>query len=152
VVVEISLDELTKLEIIKRKLEELKIEVQDRIVELLMKSTSANVREIEGAVKGVKLKGAGHLQRRGRLTEGGPEKVVAHVAAHLGVKVEEMLGDMYLCRRLTSASLTEIARVFNRKDHSTVLHGIRRIEQERRRDRKLNNILTFLEKHIGAKL
>jgi len=44
VVVEISLDELTKLEIIRKKLEELKLEVQDRIVELLMQNTSGKER------------------------------------------------------------------------------------------------------------
>lgn len=164
VVVEISLDELTKLEIIRKKLEELKLEVQDRIVELLMRSTSDNVREIEGAVRGVKLKGASYLRDRGE-KKGDLEKVVAHVALHFGLRVEDLMGDsrsrrinrarqiaMYLCRKLTASSLTEIARVLNRRDHSTVLHGIRRIEQERRRDRKLNHILSFLESHIGARL
>ncbi len=164
VVVEISLDELTKLEIIRRKLEELKLEVQDRIVELLMRSTSDNVREIEGAVRGVKLRGTAHLRDRGE-RKGDLEKVVAHVAVHFGLRVEDLIGDgrsrrvnrarqiaMYLCRKLTSSSLAEIARALNRRDHSTVLHGIKKIEQERRRDRKLNRILSFLESHISARL
>jgi len=67
--------------------------------------------------------------------------VVAHVAVHFGLRTEDLKGDsrsrrinrarqiaMYLCRRLTASSLTEIARALNRKDHSTVLHGIKKIE------------------------
>jgi len=59
---------------------------------------------------------------------------------------------MYLCRKLTDASLIEIARAMGKKDHSTVIHAIRKVEEERRRDRKLNHILLFLEKHISSKL
>jgi len=165
IVVEICLDELTKLEIVKRKLQELRVEVQDRIVEAIMRSTSDNVRDIEGAIRGVKLKGAAHFRERRAGKEGDLERIVTYVAVHLGLKVEDLIGNsrsrrvnrarhiaMYLCRKLTSASLVEIARALNRKDHSTVLHGIRRVERERKRDRKLNYVLSFLEKHIGDRL
>jgi chromosomal replication initiator protein len=36
---------------------------------------------------------------------------------------------MYLTRELTDLSLPAIARVFNRRDHTTVLHAIRRVER-----------------------
>lgn len=35
---------------------------------------------------------------------------------------------MYLCRELTTRSLPDIGRFFNKRDHTTVLHGCRRIE------------------------
>ncbi len=164
IVVEVCLDEITKLEIIKRKLQELRIEVQDRIVESLMESTSDNVRDIEGTIKGIKLKGVEHL-KKGRTEQSDLEKVKLYTALHLGVKVEDLLGNkrskkinrarhiaFYLCRRLTDASLIEIARAFNRNDHSTVIYGIKKIEGERKKDRKLNYILSFLEKHILERL
>ncbi len=165
IVVEICLDELTKLEIVRRKLKELKLEVQDRIVEAIMRSTSDNVRDIEGAVRGIKLRGPDHLKTKREKRGSDLERIVAYVAVHMGLKVEDLTGNkrskrasrarhiaMYLCRKLTSASLAEIARALNRRDHSTVLHGIRKIEMERKRDRKLNHILSFLEKHIGERL
>lgn len=164
IVVEIVLDEMTKLEIIKRKLQELKLEVQDRIVELLMGQTSNNVRDIEGTIKGIKLKGIQHVQV-GLPRSSNLEKVILYTAAYFGLKREELLGDkrsrkasrarqvaMYLCRKLTDASLIEIARAMGKKDHSTVIHGIKKVEEEMKEDRKLRNIVSFLEKHIRDRL
>jgi len=34
---------------------------------------------------------------------------------------------MYLCRRYTSFSLKELGEIFN-KDHTTIIHGIKRVE------------------------
>ena len=43
---------------------------------------------------------------------------------------------MYLCRTLTSASLPEIGKRFN-KDHSTVLTSVRKIENAKANDEQL---------------
>jgi chromosomal replication initiator protein len=47
---------------------------------------------------------------------------------------------MYLARELTGLSLAEIARAF-RRDHSTVLHGIRRISNDLAPDSPLQHTL-----------
>ena len=53
---------------------------------------------------------------------------------------------MYLCKRLTNASLPEIGRSFGGKHHSTVIHSIRRVEEMRQRDGDFNNLVSnFLE-------
>ncbi len=36
---------------------------------------------------------------------------------------------MYLCRELTDLSLPQIARVFKRRDHTTVIHAIKKVQQ-----------------------
>ncbi len=164
VVVEICMDEITKLEIIKRKLQELRLEVQDRIVEALMEQTADNVRDIEGTIRGLKLRGVEHLKKK-KAGSNELEKIKIYTALHFGVSVEELLGNkrskklsrarqiaFYLCRKLTDASLIEIARAFNRKDHSTVIYAIKKIEEDRKKDRKLNYIVGFLEKHIADRL
>lgn len=163
-VVEVCLDEITKLEIIRRKLQELKLGVQDRIVESIMEQTSDNVRDIEGTIRGIKLRGTEHLKKRNANTDD-LEKVKIYTALHFGVKVEELLGNsrskkvsrarqiaFYLCKKLTDASLIDIARAFNRKDHSTIIYGIKKIKDERKKNRKLNYIVSFLEKHISERL
>ena len=53
---------------------------------------------------------------------------------------------MYLCKTLTSASLPEIGRSFGGKHHSTVIHSIKKVNEQRRRDGEFNNLIShFLE-------
>ncbi len=163
VVVEITLDEITKIEIVKRKLQELKISVQENIVKLIAESTGPSVREIEGVIRNIKLKGTDALRPRRRLSD--LETVQEVVATYFGVGREEILGNgrsgrvakarrfaMYLCRKITDASLIEIARAFGRKDHTTVIHSIRKVDEERRRDRKTDYILSFLERQLRGRV
>jgi chromosomal replication initiator protein len=48
---------------------------------------------------------------------------------------------MYLVKELTNASLHEIGRAFGGKHHTTVMHSIRRIGQQRQTDPDLNRLL-----------
>jgi chromosomal replication initiator protein len=53
---------------------------------------------------------------------------------------------MYLCKALTHASLPEIGRSFGGKHHSTVIHSIRKVEDQRKRDGDFNTLIgNFLE-------
>lgn len=83
------------------------------------------------------------------------------VAAHFGTNVREMTSDrrarmvarprqiaMYLCSRETPRSLPEIGRSFGHRDHTTVMHAIRRIEQLRAEQPDLDAAI----KQIEAKL
>jgi chromosomal replication initiator protein len=89
------------------------------------------------------------------------------VAAQLGVPAELMLSAtrrapvararqaaMYLCREMDpDLSLPVIARAFNRRDHTTVIHAIRKIEAERASDPHLNRALEAITSELagGAK-
>ena len=77
----------------------------------------------------------------------GPEDVLGAVSERLGVSRDELLSPardsrisrarqlaMYLTRDLTDLSLPEIARAFNRRDHTTVMHAIKRVEERTTRD------------------
>ena len=55
---------------------------------------------------------------------------------------------MYLSRRLTSYSLNEIGDAFGGRDHGTVLHAARSIDDKMRQDRKLHQTV----EHILEKL
>jgi len=48
---------------------------------------------------------------------------------------------MYLVKELTHASLPEIGRYFGGKHHTTVLHSVQKIEEQRQRDEALNTVL-----------
>jgi len=55
---------------------------------------------------------------------------------------------MYLCRRFTTLSLQEIGEKFGGKDHTTVLHAIKKIEQRSREDPTLKENLDKLTRFV----
>jgi chromosomal replication initiator protein len=79
------------------------------------------------------------------------------VAARLELSVDDLLSPsrtapvararqlaMYLTRELTDLSLPAIARAFNRRDHTTVLHAIRRVERSALEDASVSRTLEEL--------
>jgi len=56
---------------------------------------------------------------------------------------------MYLAKHLTDASLPEIGRQFGGKHHTTVLHSVDKIEQQRKNDKDLNRVLNKLTEGLG---
>jgi chromosomal replication initiator protein len=57
---------------------------------------------------------------------------------------------MYLSRRLTTSSLNEIGEAFGGRDHGTVLHANRTIEEKMKGDEKLRRIVTYLGEKLVA--
>jgi chromosomal replication initiator protein len=57
---------------------------------------------------------------------------------------------MYLSRRLTTASLNEIGEAFGGRDHGTVLHANRTIEEKMKTDEKLRRIVNYLAEKLVA--
>ena len=55
---------------------------------------------------------------------------------------------MYLCRELTDLSLPKIGHKFGGRDHSTVLHAVRKINEKIGVDRDLFNQVTELTNQI----
>jgi len=56
---------------------------------------------------------------------------------------------MYLAKHLTDSSLPEIGRQFGGKHHTTVLHSVDKIEQQRKADKDLNRVLNKLTESLG---
>ena len=55
---------------------------------------------------------------------------------------------MYLAKQLTDASLPEIARFYGGKHHSTVIHSIRKIENEKQADKNLQRTINRLSEQL----
>jgi chromosomal replication initiator protein len=85
------------------------------------------------------------------------------VADRLGVSVAALLSPsrvapvaqarqiaMYLTRELTHLSLPAIAKAFNRRDHTTVMHAIRKVERRALEDAALSRTLEQLHEELGA--
>lgn len=57
---------------------------------------------------------------------------------------------MYLCKVMTTRSLPEIGRVFNGKDHTTILHAVRKIAALIETDRQLATVVSTLKNQCGG--
>ena len=51
---------------------------------------------------------------------------------------------MYLCKQLTSRSLPEIGRKFGGRDHTTVIHAVRKVEELRASDASFDEDIELL--------
>jgi chromosomal replication initiator protein len=57
---------------------------------------------------------------------------------------------MFLAKQMTEASLPEIGRQFGNKHHTTVMHSISKIEDQRREDKDLQRTLNKLQDVLNA--
>ena len=92
-----------------------------------------------------------------------PQRIVTVVADHFQLDPRDMMSDkrerrivrarqtaMYLCRELTHSSYPALGRLFGGKDHSTVMHGIKKIEQLQSDDLDMKKMLSTLKKQCLA--
>lgn len=150
-----------RLGILQSKAEHLPIEIPAQVLEFLAYRISSNVRELEGALTRLVahstliggdvtlmmaqevLKDVLRANDR-RITI---EEIQKKVADHFDIKLTEMHSArrarsvarprqvaMYLAKQLTSRSLPEIGRRFGGRDHTTVMHAIRKVEELRGSD------------------
>lgn len=149
-----------RLGILESKAQNLGVYVPQDVISFLAEKITASVRELEGAL----LRVAAHVQLMGgevtlertcdilrdilsvldrRVTI---EEIQRKVAERYNIRLSEMMSKrrersvarprqiaMFLAKNLTTKSLPDIGRAFNR-DHTTVLHGIKAVEELREED------------------
>ena len=151
------------------------LEIDPRVLEFLAHRISTNVRVLEGALTRLfafaSLVGreinidltqeclADVLRASERKVS--IEEIQRRVAEHYNIRLSEMVGPkrvrtfarprqvaMYLCKQLTSRSLPEIGRKFGGRDHTTVMHGVRRIEELKQQDGQIAEDLEILRRTL----
>ena len=165
----------TRMAIVSKKAESLGFSLPLGVREYLAEEIRSNVRQLEGAVKKLcALKELMNEEITLRLAEQAvadmarenpglhptPALILNEVASVYNVSAVKLTGNsrtkelalprqvaMYLTRSLTSLSLPDIGREFNR-DHSTVLHAINKIEEQMQRDPELSGRVRDLIKNI----
>ena len=91
------------------------------------------------------------------------EEIQRKVSEHYNIRLSDMIGPkrlrtyarprqiaMFLSKQLTSRSLPEIGRRFGGRDHTTVMHGVRRIEELRSQDGQIAEDLEMLRRALEA--
>ncbi len=91
------------------------------------------------------------------------EEIQRKVAEHYNIRLADMIGPkrvrtvarprqiaMYLAKQMTSRSLPEIGRRFGGRDHTTIMHGVKKIEELRGSDRSLSEDIDLLRRLLEA--
>jgi chromosomal replication initiator protein len=162
--------------IVARKLEDMPaVDMPAEVVDLLAARITSNVRELEGALN--RLVAYANLSNEtitidfavitlGEVLRNAQRRITIDeiqraVSSHFEVKQIDLISErravaiarprqiaMYLAKRLTTRSLPEIGRKFGNRDHSTVIHAVRRIEELRGKDVEIDGAVRALMRSL----
>ena len=161
--------------ILQAKADELKIDIPPKILEFLAHKITSNVRELEGALNRIvayaNLVGRPitlettqdvlHDVLRANDRKVTIEEIQKRVAEHFNIRLSEMYSSrraravarprqiaMYLAKQLTARSLPEIGRKFGGRDHTTVMHAVRKVEELKATDNGFSEDVELLRRML----
>jgi chromosomal replication initiator protein len=158
------------------QVEDPSLNIGDEIISHVARTVTGSGRELEGAFNQLLFRQSfepnlsidrvdellGHLTRAGEPKRIRIEEIQRIVARHYNVSKQDLLSNrrtrtivkprqvaMYLAKMMTPRSLPEIGRRFGGRDHTTVLHAVRKIEDLVGADAKLAQELELLKRLIN---
>jgi chromosomal replication initiator protein len=164
-----------RVAILLKKAEQNQLSMPSDVAFFIAKQLRSNVRELEGALKKVAAFSTFHNQAitldlvKEALKEilsvsrvaVSVEAIQKTVADYYKIKIADMYSKrrpaaialprqiaMYLAKELTQKSLPEIGELFGGRDHTTVLHAVRKLSDLRTRDTQINHDLHVLEQTL----
>lgn len=166
----------TRIAILKKKAGNENLDIDDEVYAYIAKNIVSNIRELEGALTRVvayakltqenitkslaenALKDIFNEQSAIEIT---PERIQEIVASYYNIRPEDMVGSkrsnniayprqiaMYLSRQMLDISLPKLGEHFGGRDHTTIIHGINKIQENLKTDKNLQNIIFELENRI----
>ena len=151
--------------------------ISEEVIKYIATNIKSNIRELEGAFN--KVMASSKLEKKEvtlELAEQAlkdiispneqkvitPDYIISVVAEHYHVTVADLCGNkrsskivmprqiaMYLCRDIIDTSLKTIGKNLGDRDHTTVMHGIEKIENELKVNDNLRNSIETLKKKIN---
>ncbi len=150
-----------KCAILRAKAEFMGAEIEPEAIEYIAENVNTNIRDLEGELSTILLmsevrgltpweliqNGAANINKSNKLRPASSKQIIEKVAKYYNLTVKEMCGKsrvsniktarqvaMFILSKELSMSTTKIATEVGVKDHTTVMHGIKKIEN----DLKLN--------------
>ncbi len=168
----------TRMAILRKNAENSDIEIDDNIIKYIATNIKSNIRELEGALTRivamcrsnndenltldnaqVYLKDIVIPNNERKIT---PELIISTVAEEYGLTYNDLISSkrnaeivrprhiaMYLCRKLLDYSLDNVAKLFGKKDHTTIMHGSNKIDSEMKENPELKTEIDNLIKKIN---
>lgn len=153
------------------------VQISQEVLEFLAHRITTNVRVLEGAL--TRLFALGSLTGRkitldmvqdclADILRSSDRKVTIEeiqrkVAEHYNIRLSDMIGPkrlrmiarprqiaMYLSKQMTTRSLPEIGRRFGGRDHTTIMHGVRKVEELRSNDPQIAEDLDLLRRLLES--
>lgn len=168
----------TRMAILRKNAETCDRQIDEEIINYIATNIKSNIRELEGAFNKIiafaklnkvdltlesaeeALKDVIYPNKPKEIT---PSLIISVVAEHFGVKPEDIVSKkrnsefvqprqvvMYLCRELTSVSQVNIGKILGKKDHTTVIHGVKKIETEMETNEELRIKIDTIKKKLNA--
>jgi len=167
----------TRMAILNKKIEEKNFNLDESIRKYIAENIQSNIREIEGALN--KLIAFSRLEKIDITMEIAerelqnfispnvsreitPQLIIEVVAEHFNTTVDQMASKnrssqvvrprqiaMYLCNNMTDTSLQAIGTLLGGRDHSTIIHGANKIEEEINSDESTRNLVETIKKKIN---
>ena len=166
----------TRMAILLRKADTEGYDIDNEILEYIANNIKSNIRELEGALTKIVafsrvsktpidlnfakdvLKDIISPDENKEIT---PELIINTVAEHFNISPTDMASKiksqdivfprqiaMYLCRYYTGASLKVVGTLLGRKDHTTVMHAIEKIQNEIDTNETTRNTIDIIKKKI----
>ena len=167
----------TRMAILRKNAEAYDKEIDDEIIQYIATNIKSNIRELEGALNKVMANARLNKQELtlalaedalkdiiypDQIREVTPTLIIDIVSEHFNVTKEDITSKkrnseyvlprqiiMYLCRTMTGTPLQTIASLLSKKDHTTVIHGVEKIEEKIKTDEDLKNKIEIIKKKIS---
>ena len=168
----------TRMAILRKIAENYDKKVDDHIFQYIATNIKSNIRELEGAFNRIiakskienqseitldlaedALKDIINPDKKREIT---PQLIINTVAEDFNVNADDITSKkrsaefvlprqvvMYLCRNLTDVSLINIAKILNKKDHTTILHGSNKIDSDMKTNSELKERIDIIIKKLN---
>ena len=169
----------TRMAIIKNKAALLGLELPDKVIAYIAENVTANVRQIEGTINKIMAfkdllgdeadedsvtRAIQDIVKRSNEYIPTPEAILDYISKYYNVDETIIRGQqrnrdavqarqiaMYLIRSMTSLSLDDIGKVFDNRDHSTVLYSIQQVEKKMKTDTAFSEKVKAIKTNINSK-
>lgn len=167
----------TRMAILRKKAESDNFDIDDEILNYIANNIKSNVRELEGALN--KLLAYNNLCKQtitmeiaqkelqniitpDKPREITPQLIIEVVTEHFNISMDQMISRsrsndiarprqiaMYLCKSMTDSSLDVIGSFLGGRDHSTIIHGIKKISDEYEANDNTKTLIDTIKKKIN---
>jgi chromosomal replication initiator protein len=167
----------TRMAILRKKAESDNFDIDDDILNYIATNIKSNIRELEGALNkllayhnlvnisitmDIAEKELANIITPDKPREITPQLIIEVVSEHFHISVDQMISKnrssdiakprqiaMYLCKNMTSSSLDTVGALLGGRDHSTIIHGVRKVSEDYENNESTRTLIETIKKKIN---